>query len=320
MAKVDMKDASFSIPIHKNYCKFLAFSHGGKLYQFLGLPFGLSSALYVYSRLIMVIAAELRKRGLRLIVYLDDWLIINRDPSTLLSDIEKATSLFVSLGLTINYKKAVLIPTESVHFLGFTVDSVRFTFSVPTNKKADIACQARILLEKPQVQVSVKEIARFIGKAETLSLVAIILRIFLGPPQFLLRNLGPPQFWLRNPKLRRSEDYEKLLTIQKGCRRDLRWIADNISSAASEPILNDPAALSISSDASNASWGSACIRARVCSFTPTEKCNKQRRIDNFNQIQLYDDNFLIVPELHIIAKDYADYQNFICFDTNTTKR
>lgn len=185
---------------------------------------------------------------MRLIVYLDDWLIINRDPSTLLSDLEKAISLFVSLGLTINYKKAVLIPTQSIHFLGFTIDSVRFTFSVPANKRADIACQARTLLEKPQVRV--REIARFIGKAEALSVAASILRLFLRPLQS----------WLGNLKLRRSEDYEKLLTIPKECRRDLRWIADNISSVASEPILNDPVALSISTDASNAGWGAACIR------------------------------------------------------------
>ncbi|EPB71745.1 phlebovirus glycoprotein G1 [Ancylostoma ceylanicum] len=58
----------------------------------------------------------------------------------------------------------------------------------------------------------------------------------------------------------------------------------------------------------------------VCSFSPSDNCDKRKRIDKFNQVQLYDDTLLIVPELHVIIKDYIDADDFLCFDVNGDQR
>ncbi|KAL6730161.1 hypothetical protein Aduo_001155 [Ancylostoma duodenale] len=79
MAKIDMKDAYFAVPFHHEHRKFLAFRLGTKPCQFEALPFGLSSAPYVYTRIMRVVATELRRRGIRLIVYLDDWLFMGKN-------------------------------------------------------------------------------------------------------------------------------------------------------------------------------------------------------------------------------------------------
>ena len=57
---------------HKNTCV----SNGETCYAFHGLSFGLNTAPRVFSKLIKPIAASLRKRGIRIIVYLDDFLIL----------------------------------------------------------------------------------------------------------------------------------------------------------------------------------------------------------------------------------------------------
>ncbi|KAK6029370.1 phlebovirus glycoprotein G1, partial [Ostertagia ostertagi] len=62
------------------------------------------------------------------------------------------------------------------------------------------------------------------------------------------------------------------------------------------------------------------LPSHVCSFTPSPMCDKKRRIDKFNQIQLFDDSLLVVPELHINIKDYIDSEDFICFDAKGSQR
>ncbi len=59
MAKVDLKDAYFMIPIAQEDRSFLCFSWGGVNYQFNCLPFGLSSAPWVFTKTTRPVVATL---------------------------------------------------------------------------------------------------------------------------------------------------------------------------------------------------------------------------------------------------------------------
>ncbi|PIO58674.1 reverse transcriptase [Teladorsagia circumcincta] len=162
MAKIDMKDAYFSVPIHSECRKYLAFCCGGKLFQFTALPFGLSSAPYVYTRLMRVIASQLRRRGIRLIVYLDDWLLIDKEKAPLVSKINLIILLFKKLGLTINETKSQLEPSQTIEFLGITINSTSYELHVPERKITSI-CNAAEKIRKRK-KVTLRDIARFIGQ------------------------------------------------------------------------------------------------------------------------------------------------------------
>ena len=75
-AKVDLKDAYFAIPIHDTYKQYLRFNFQGKLYQFICLPFGLSSAPWIFTKTLKPALALLQEMGVRLIGYIDDILIL----------------------------------------------------------------------------------------------------------------------------------------------------------------------------------------------------------------------------------------------------
>jgi hypothetical protein len=54
-------------------------------YQFKVLCFGSTSAQRIFTKIVSVVAAYLRTLGIRLAVYLDDWLIVNQNKRQLLS-------------------------------------------------------------------------------------------------------------------------------------------------------------------------------------------------------------------------------------------
>ena len=78
MISVDMKDAYFHIPVHPRSRKFLRFVFNNQTYQFRALCFGLSTAPQVFTRVLAPLAKFVHLAGIRIILYLDDWLILAR--------------------------------------------------------------------------------------------------------------------------------------------------------------------------------------------------------------------------------------------------
>ena len=76
MCKVDLKDAYFSIPLAQNSSKYVRFSWKGSLYEFNCLCFGLGPAPRIFTKLLKVPISILRRLSIRVIIYLDDLLIL----------------------------------------------------------------------------------------------------------------------------------------------------------------------------------------------------------------------------------------------------
>ena len=75
LAKIDLKDAYFLVPMDPNHYQFLQFQWKGVTNQFQCLPFGLSCAPRTFTKLMKPMVGFLRERGVQLIIYLDDLLI-----------------------------------------------------------------------------------------------------------------------------------------------------------------------------------------------------------------------------------------------------
>lgn len=86
MVKLDLKDAYLQIPIHPDYQHLLTFQWEDKSYMFQCLPFGLNAAPRVFTKLMKPVVGFLRQTGCRLIIYLDDILILHQNKDQLPTD------------------------------------------------------------------------------------------------------------------------------------------------------------------------------------------------------------------------------------------
>ena len=123
LASLDLKDAYFQIPIHGSSRKLLRFMSEGTVYQFKALCFGLSTAPRVFTRVFAAVSAWAHARGIRLLRYLDDWLVLSSSEKKAKESIRELLSLCHTLGIVINEAKSDLVPSQSAKYLGMTIDT-----------------------------------------------------------------------------------------------------------------------------------------------------------------------------------------------------
>ena len=123
LASLDLKDAYFQIPIHGSSRKLLRVMSEGTVYQFKALCFGLSTAPQVFTRVFAAVSAWAHSRGIRLLRYLDDWLVLSSSEKKAKESIRDLLSLCHTLGIVINEKKSDLVPSQSAKYLCMTIDT-----------------------------------------------------------------------------------------------------------------------------------------------------------------------------------------------------
>ena len=215
MVKIDLKDAYFTVPVWKNHQKFLRFVWKETMYEFACLPFGLASAPRVFTKLIKPVVALLRQLGIRLIVYLDDMLIMAQSRDIALQHASTALDLLQGLGFMINYLKSVLVPSTRMEFLGFVVDSLTLSLAHPREKIRKVRKECQTLLDSPLV--TVRQLAKLLGH-----LTSTIQAVFPGPLHF--RHLQNE----KNRALVDSQTYDSATPLSPQAKEELVWWRDNL--------------------------------------------------------------------------------------------
>ena len=104
-------------------------------YEFQCLPFGLSSAPHVFTKLLKPVVALLRRQGICCIIFLDDLLIMKQTQKALEKTSQDVLTLIQVLGFWINWEKSALTPTQVIQYLGLQVDS---TWAFPMDKLGSV--------------------------------------------------------------------------------------------------------------------------------------------------------------------------------------
>jgi Reverse transcriptase (RNA-dependent DNA polymerase) len=160
MAKVDLKDAYHLIPFASSHRKYLRFRFQGQLYKYCCLPFGLSCAPRIFTKVMRPVVSNF-KRGHLSVAYLDDLLLLGNSINSCDKNVRSTVDLLGQLGFAINKDKSVLVPNMRIEFLGFIFDSSNMTIELPERKIKKL-CQLTKEIKMASV-ITIHKVSEVIG-------------------------------------------------------------------------------------------------------------------------------------------------------------
>ena len=244
MTSIDLKDAYYSIPVALEHQKFLKFIWRDQLYAFSCLPMGLSSSPRIFTKVMKPVFAYLRSQfGHTCLGYIDDSFYLEDSYTECELATLRAVQLIISLGFKVHPEKSVIIPTQTLEFLGFVLNSIRMIVTL-TSKKADKILQLCEKFSHPNKQFSIREVASFLG-----TLVSSFPGVQFGPLHYRQIEVDKE----RNLKLNQG-NFDALMSLSSDSLGEVCWWFSNIQSASKKIHQPSPDVV-IYTDASKTGWG-----------------------------------------------------------------
>ena len=242
-ASLDLEDAYLHVPIMHSHTRYLRFRYKGVTYEFQSLPFGLSTAPRVFTRLVKVIAALLRQRNICIFVYLDDWLVVGKSEQETHEAIAYTHKLASELGFKINEKKSCLTPTQQPTFLGAELD-LQKGVAYPTQERIRnlVECTSLFLNSR---EAPAQAWLRLLGLLASMVDVVPWCRLRMRPLQLHLLAFYQPS---RHPISLR-------VPVLPPVHPHLRWWSQQTNLVAGLRFPRPNPTLTLTTDASNYGWG-----------------------------------------------------------------
>lgn len=138
-AKLDLSNCFLSFPLHPDVRKFFIFRFEEQLYQFIAMPFGLSTAPRVCTLLLSVVSFALTRLSIIHVRYLDDILLIGSTHALVSLQLAQAEGEITRFGLVVNKEKTEG-PAQRLTFLGIVLDSTVQTLSCTATRLTELSC------------------------------------------------------------------------------------------------------------------------------------------------------------------------------------
>jgi hypothetical protein len=248
--KVDVRDAYMHVPMHATAIPYLGFQWEGAWYRFNTMPFGLNTAPRAFTKLMRPVVAVLRQKGIRLVIYLDDILLLAETPVAARENTCALLDLLTQLGFLINWPKSSLVPSQSIEFLGFRLDTARMTLALPASKVASLRHLVASALATPMMPL--RRLASVVGSLHASAMAVLPTRL---RTRALLRTKIAALAM-------RSQRWDGLVTQPPAALDELRWWQENLDRWNGRSVITTQPDLAMYTDASNSGWG-AVLQGQV---------------------------------------------------------
>ncbi len=240
---IDLKDAYFHVSILPSHRKFLRFAFRGKAYQYRVLPFGLALSPRTFTKCVDAALAPLRLQGIRILNYIDDWLILAHSEQMAVRHRDVVLAHMKELGLRLNAKKSVLSPFQRTTYLGVVWDSTTMQARLSPARIESILNTVRRVREG--LSLTVKQFQILLG------LMAAASNMI----PFGLLYMRPLQWWLKSKGFSPRGNPFRMIKVMRRCLRALdMWRKPWFLSQG--PVLGAPCRrVTLATDASLTGWG-----------------------------------------------------------------
>jgi len=255
---IDLKDAYFHVPVAKAHRKFLRFAMLERVFQFKTLPFGLAPAPQVFTSLVKILVAWGRTRGIRIIAYLDDWLLHGQDRALLQRQTTQIAQKAASLGWVINKEKSDMSPKQVFEFLGMKINT-RTSMVKPVTKRVNNMTSCAKELQSA-VTTTARSLLKLQGIMVSLGDIIKLGKLHRRPFQQAIRPL----------KL--NAHMNRTITVTKTLRDAITWWTRSQNLTREVSFRKNKDTVTVVTDASTVGWGGTVRDIPVCGvWTESEK-------------------------------------------------
>ena len=169
MFSFDLKSGYHHVDIYNEHQTFLGFawkdlySLQTKYYVFTVLPFGLSTAPYIFTKVVKPLETHWRFQNISIAVFLDDGWSSELDYSKCKTQAKGVRTDLVHAGWIINDEKSIWEPTQVIDWLGLKWNSKEGTLSILERRIDKIQNTLRSIIESDYL-ISARHLAKCVGK------------------------------------------------------------------------------------------------------------------------------------------------------------
>ncbi|KAK6029648.1 reverse transcriptase, partial [Ostertagia ostertagi] len=136
MTCFDLRSGYHHVLVHPNFRKYLGFKWGSLIYSFNVLPFGLSPAPFIFTKLFKPLLARWRSQGIGVAVYLDDGIIWARTESQCRAFSAIVKRDLQDAGFFLAEEKCSWQPCQRMTWLGHLIDLNEMSLDITEERKA----------------------------------------------------------------------------------------------------------------------------------------------------------------------------------------
>ena len=141
---IDLKAAYPSMGIAPRYRDYFIFRFRDQFYRYRGTVFGVSSLPRAWTKLLRPFCAFLRSFGIRLVIFLDDLLVMSASFAQCAQDTQDVVTVLTWLGFIISTKEQVkLVPEQRQVWCGVLICSLTMQFLLPPEKMKAVRVKMR---------------------------------------------------------------------------------------------------------------------------------------------------------------------------------
>jgi hypothetical protein len=244
MVKFDLKSAYSQVPLAATATDYLGFEYEGRTFVYQALPFGLATAPCLFTKIMKPVITKLRQKH-RCGIYLDDGIMMFATAEEAEEGIEELIRLLVRLGLRISWKKSELVPTRSLEFLGWGINTEKMEISVLERKKTEAERRLKAWIKRAEEKrtVRIRNFASIVGMLASMSLIVQQAHLRLRLCNQEIETAAQSQGWDGKMQLN-----EKVIP-------GLRWFQEKLKRETVMRIRPFIPCMEITTDASGTGWG-----------------------------------------------------------------
>ena len=264
---IDIRDAYLHVPMHQAVRKYLRFVVN-KVYQFTCLPFGLATSPREFTMLLRPVVSLLRQQGVKLHVYLDDWLIRADTPEQAQLHAQTTIRVLQFLGWIINFEKSDLTPSQDFQFIGMQFNTRRFTVAPLPKMRLKVQLVHQHWIANPNI--TARDLHRLLG-------MLVFMASLVGRGRLRLR---PVQWWAATARCERTGSWSDRIQVPQWVLSEVAWWS---SPAVLQglPLVTKEMEVTLFTDASSSGWG-----AQLGSCSTQEQWSASQRSCHMNVLEM----------------------------------